>query len=57
VEASSCHNEGRNKEDTITLAVTTVMQVARFIDPDWLVEVEVDAYRDSDQSGHAHFPL
>jgi enamine deaminase RidA (YjgF/YER057c/UK114 family) len=24
--------------------VTTVMQVARFIDPDWLVEVEVDAY-------------
>jgi enamine deaminase RidA (YjgF/YER057c/UK114 family) len=24
--------------------VTTVMQVTRFIDPDWLVEVEVDAY-------------
>lgn len=24
--------------------VTTVMQVTRFIDPDWLIEVEVDAY-------------
>lgn len=24
--------------------VTTVMQVARFIDPAWLVEIEVDAY-------------
>ena len=24
--------------------VTTVMQVARFADPDWLVEIEADAY-------------
>jgi enamine deaminase RidA (YjgF/YER057c/UK114 family) len=24
--------------------VTTVMQVSRFIDPAWLVEIEVDAY-------------
>lgn len=24
--------------------VTTVMQITRFIDPDWLVEIEVDAY-------------
>ncbi|TAJ99428.1 RidA family protein [bacterium] len=26
---------------------TTVMQVSRFIDPDWLIEVEVDAVVDS----------
>jgi enamine deaminase RidA (YjgF/YER057c/UK114 family) len=27
--------------------VDTVMQVARFIDPEWLVEIEVDAVLDS----------
>ncbi len=30
--------------------VTTVMQVTRFIDPDWLIEVEVDAYVGSGHS-------
>jgi len=24
--------------------VTTVMQVTRFADPDWLIEIEADAY-------------
>ena len=24
--------------------VTTIMQVVRFVDPDWLIEVEIDAY-------------
>ena len=26
--------------------VTTIMQVSRFIDPDWLVEIEADAVID-----------
>ena len=30
------------------LPVDTVMQVGSFIDPDWLVEVEVDAVVDHD---------
>ena len=30
--------------------VNTVMQVSRFIDPDWLVEVEADAVVDEDSS-------
>jgi enamine deaminase RidA (YjgF/YER057c/UK114 family) len=28
--------------------VTTVMQVVRFVDPDWLVEIEIDAYVDEE---------
>jgi enamine deaminase RidA (YjgF/YER057c/UK114 family) len=28
--------------------VNTIMQVSRFIDPDWLVEIEADAVIDSD---------
>ena len=28
--------------------VTTVMQVGRFVDPDWLVEIEMDAYVDEE---------
>jgi enamine deaminase RidA (YjgF/YER057c/UK114 family) len=28
--------------------VTSFVQVSRFIDPDWLVEIEVDAYVESD---------
>ena len=30
--------------------VNTIMQVSRFIDPDWLVEFEADAVVDDDQS-------
>ncbi len=29
--------------------VNTIVQVARFIDPDWLVEIEADAVVDEDQ--------
>lgn len=29
---------------------TCFVQVSRFIDPDWLVEIEVDAYVESDKS-------
>lgn len=32
--------------------VTTIMQVVRFIDPDWLVEIEADAVID-DSAGAA----
>ena len=36
----------------------TVMQVVRFIDPDWLVEVEADAVIDErDNRPHASEPL
>ena len=28
--------------------VNTIMQVSRFIDPDWLVEIEADAVVDDD---------
>jgi len=31
--------------------VNTIMQVARFIDPDWLVEIEADAVLDDSASG------
>src|SRR5690349_18102936 len=31
--------------------VNTIMQVSRFIDPDWLVEVEADAVLDDTTSG------
>lgn len=31
--------------------VNTIMQVVRFIDPDWLVEIEVDAVVDDESAG------
>jgi len=31
--------------------VNTIMQVARFIDPDWLIEIEADAVLDDSASG------
>jgi enamine deaminase RidA (YjgF/YER057c/UK114 family) len=33
--------------------VNTIMQVSRFIDPDWLIEIEADAVIDDDGSGAA----
>jgi enamine deaminase RidA (YjgF/YER057c/UK114 family) len=33
--------------------VNTIMQVSRFIDPDWLLEIEADAVIDDQQGGAA----
>jgi enamine deaminase RidA (YjgF/YER057c/UK114 family) len=35
--------------------VNTIMQVSRFIDPDWLVEIEADAVLDEEGDAAEHF--